>query len=261
MALYPPLEDRKPVPAWLVPTSILLFLVTPIFSNVRVRFALILPLLISLAAITPFFTDGTAQGDYNWPVAPLLCALAVLDFYVVSPLLSEPVNYIGSPKGQGNHTSSMLAERYVPNKLRNSINLFCTGPLGRGIGWSLQVKGVPPHRYDVMPRAQFVGQCLLFAVKSALYKCFWLYLLGLSTAVKATSHNTAVQILCHVAMGWSGAFWAVNGINTIYRVVAAITVAIGLCDPWQWPPMFGTLRDAWSVRQMWRWVAETNVHC
>ena len=114
------------------------------------------------------------------------------------------------------------------------------------------MKGVPSHHYDQMSRVQFVGYYLVLAAKSFLYKCLCLYLLGLSASVKAASNKPAVQILCHVVMGWSGAFWAVNGINTLYRAVAASTVAVGLCDPWQWPPMFGTLRDAWSVRQIWR---------
>jgi hypothetical protein len=254
MALYSPLEDRRPVPVWLVPTSILLFIVTPLFTNTQIRVALIVPMLVSMAAITPFYTDGTAQGDYNWPVAPLLCGLAGLDFYVVSPLLSDPVQYEGGAKGQTNHIASSLTEQYVPERLRNSINLLCTGPLGRGIGWNWQVKGVPSHCYDKMSRGQFAVYHLLLAAKSILYKCFCLYLLGLNASVKAASHNAAVQMLCHVLVGWSGAFWAVNGINTMYRAVAASTVAVGLCDPWQWPPMFGSLQDAWSVRQMWRWV-------
>ena len=40
-------------------------------------------------------------------------------------------------------------------------------------------------------------------------------------------------------------------VQSIYCVHAICFVSCGLTDPATWPPVFGSLQDAWSVRQFW----------
>ena len=40
-------------------------------------------------------------------------------------------------------------------------------------------------------------------------------------------------------------------LEMVYRVPAVVTVALGICDPWQWPPLMGNLRDGYTIRRFW----------
>ena len=35
------------------------------------------------------------------------------------------------------------------------------------------------------------------------------------------------------------------------EMMSFVTVLLGICDPSQWPPIFGSVGDAWSLRQFW----------
>lgn len=41
--------------------------------------------------------------------------------------------------------------------------------------------------------------------------------------------------------------------------VAAISVALGIYGPEQWPPMFGSLKDAYTVRRFWAYVSKQSL--
>jgi hypothetical protein len=42
-----------------------------------------------------------------------------------------------------------------------------------------------------------------------------------------------------------------TNIDSIYRLASAISVAIGLTTPIDWPPALGSAHDAWTLRQFW----------
>jgi hypothetical protein len=43
--------------------------------------------------------------------------------------------------------------------------------------------------------------------------------------------------------------WALN--NGVYDALAFVSVILGICEPEDWPPLFGSLRAAWTVRGFW----------
>ena len=87
-----------------------------------------------------------------------------------------------------------------------------------------------------------------------MYKMVCLYVMGAANASKTTTNNPMIHGILDSVIGWCGAAWAYNGLNTFHRLFAAVSVALLVCEPWEWPPLFVPLREAWSVRQIWRCV-------
>jgi len=48
-------------------------------------------------------------------------------------------------------------------------------------------------------------------------------------------------------------YWTVEYmlIDVLYSLVASVTVALHITNVEVWPPVFGSIRDAWSIRQFW----------
>jgi hypothetical protein len=122
----------------------------------------------------------------------------------------------------------------------------------RGVGWNWEVKGIPPHPDGHMKRFDFAIKQFVWSLFSFACKLPCLYLIGAGIAIKAKYDSTIVRQLADVVIGWSAASWAFHGLNNAYRGGAAVSVALGLYEPRDWPPLFGELSEAWSVRQMWR---------
>ena len=40
-------------------------------------------------------------------------------------------------------------------------------------------------------------------------------------------------------------------INMVYDVLAFVSVAIGYCEPDQWPVTFGRWKDSYTIRRFW----------
>lgn len=83
-----------------------------------------------------------------------------------------------------------------------------------------------------------------------------LLLMGLASALqKSVSEKKVHALVFDAAIGWSGAMWVCDRLNCFYSVAAAVTVAAGINDTWEWPPLMGSFKDGWSVRRIWRYVA------
>ena len=62
----------------------------------------------------------------------------------------------------------------------------------------------------------------------------------------------AEPLLRRTAIIWISGFESALGLNFLYEFLAAVTTALGIYGPEEWPPLFGAFtKDAWSVRQLW----------
>ena len=250
-AMHPILDERYRRPGMYWQTAYLLFAITPLVAGITSRVLTILPLLVMLAVSYPLSTAGNVNDDYGQAFPILAMPLAFLDFFVLTPLQGEDVRLEGqlSPAtGKGNGTGEEDCDTSW-EKLKWGVRLATTM---RGIGWNWQVKGVPQHPNSRLRRFDFVVQYFILAVLSWSLKFACHYFIGVATGGKLYTDNLIAIRTFDVIIGWSGACWAYHGLNCYYRLGAAVSVAVGLCDQWEWPPLFGPLSDAWSVRQMWR---------
>jgi len=51
--------------------------------------------------------------------------------------------------------------------------------------------------------------------------------------------------------GLLGIFAGRFAIDAAYRIPAAVSVAVGMYDPSDWPPLMGRLGEAYTVRRAW----------
>jgi hypothetical protein len=126
-------------------------------------------------------------------------------------------------------------------------------PSHRGIGWNWQVKGVPDDPYKCLPKWAFVRTHICKASIAYAQSLGMLVLLAWGSTAEARLSSEAClhRLIINMLIGWSGAIWVWGRLNGFYSSIAAVSVAVGVCETWQWPPLMGNLRDAWSVRQVW----------
>jgi len=180
-----------------------------------------------------------------------------LDFLVLTPTdgLNAPV-YIGSSRTAATSDESKsqaLADLSSPlQKLCWAFSLMI--PSHRGIGWNWQVKGVPSDPNAKLSKWKYVRKHTQRIALTYFRSVAMLVIMGLSSTMqnKLGNEKSWESIFLDVIIGWSGAIWVWDRLNCFYSLLAALSVAIGLCETWEWPPLTGLLKDAWSVRQMWR---------
>lgn len=139
----------------------------------------------------------------------------------------------------------------------------------RGIGWDWRVSGIP--KFSPQTRAQFLRTRLVKYV--AMYA--GLYLTGLScrsilneftnvsdprlrNALLSVTSNT-VFFYVFIVLGWAMTIYSHFGLFMLPLSVLCVGLKIGP-SAWQniesWPPTFGSLKEAYSIRRFWGYVVQ-----
>lgn len=254
-SLYPPLAERTPVPTLYQPLIFVLSL-TPFFFCRRHRAALItFPLIFALCTRAPFYTFGNESADYYSASFFIALPLWFVEFAILTPAQGpEESVYVGNriepwrEKGNGKRWEDL---RSYCERIFWASSLMV--PSHRGIGWSWQVKNVHPGPDQSLHGTAYMRKHLMIAVCAYARSMSMLVLLGWSSTIqrRLPSDRSILYYILNSLIGWSGAIWVWDRLNCFYSIMAAISVALGVCENWQWPPLMGHLQDAWSVRQMW----------
>ncbi|KAG6328925.1 hypothetical protein ID866_10164 [Astraeus odoratus] len=125
---------------------------------------------------------------------------------------------------------------------------------GRGIGWSFEDKHCthpvdPRHR----TRATFIASrlhrifalCILWDATVAFNHCSPAFLSGIPVSIIEQGY---------FLRGTNGLFFFLSGYASIaicYNTLAVVAVATNLHQPTLWPPPFGHLKDAYTIRNFW----------
>ena len=247
-AIYPLLDARHPAPALLIPAFYLLFAFATVFKSASARLSILI-LLITLAASSPHFAAKTLNEDYSRGLPSFAIPIFFADLLLSSSAGSiRFIRHSNDSTDQDTGTSDNDCDT-LWEKFKWGFRLVVSFRL---IGWNVQVKGVPYHHNKDLSRRDFVLKYSFLSGLSWTYKLAFQYLIGLAVAGRAETISPNAHRFFDVLEGWSGALWAAVGLNQYYQLAAAISVGIYLCDPWEWPPFFGSFFDGWSVRQIWR---------
>ncbi|KAF8855219.1 hypothetical protein BDZ45DRAFT_715851 [Acephala macrosclerotiorum] len=226
----------------------------------RVVLCRILVLLIS-----PFYTFGSPSNDY-YNFGPFLAmVLWYLDFVILTPRNGEgapvflgPRSSISNKDKSKNLGQGWEEKSSIWQKLRWAFRLMI--PCHRGIGWNWQVKSVPPNPDLSLAKWTYVRKHLQVVIMTYLRSTAMLVLLGFCFRLqKDSDFGLSGEIMLNTAISWTGAIWIWDRLSGFYSLTAALSVATGLCEIWEWPPLMGKLSDAWSVRQMWSGVYHQNM--
>ncbi|KAI1106046.1 hypothetical protein F4804DRAFT_340803 [Jackrogersella minutella] len=244
-SLYPPLDEREPLPPQYNAVAYATLVLGYFLGPGAIQTFFVTSVLLSLGLYRPFFTSGDVVTEYT------LCALF---FSLWSGFMDHGTKAEGGPRFIGRPGRPLPkggrglrdSETWV-QKLKWSVRLATTT---RGIGWDWQVKNVPPHPGD-KTRLQFVWEHVVQAAWRTALKALAVYIIGFCMVIRPSVTSSLAKWLLDPLVGWCGAVWSWNTIGSTYAAGAAITVLLGICEQWEWPPVFGSLGDAWSVRQVW----------
>lgn len=249
---YPPIGERAQLPALYMPAAFAVLVFGYAIGRGPLRTTVISSLLLLFLLWRPHYTAGGVTPDYSLSGGFVIFLLSFLDLSVSNP------RWVGRPdKSSSKKDSSGVAWSDLetwPQRLRWAVRLATTT---RGIGWDWQVKGVPAHPDPDAPRFKFVGKRVLDLVWHVALKSLGVYGIGfcqtVGPAVALSSPWTGR--LLGVIENWCGATWGWNTIEIAHAGSSAITVLLGIYEPWEWPPMLNSVTEAWSVRRIWRCVS------
>ncbi|KAI2466734.1 hypothetical protein F4781DRAFT_336972 [Annulohypoxylon bovei var. microspora] len=243
---YPPLAERASLPPLHMPAAYAAVLLGYFVGPGPAQTFCVTHVLLLLAAFRPFYTTGDVVSDYTMSSTFFVMWIAYLDHGLKGE--GSP-RYVGRPDRPlpGGGVGERDSETWV-RKLGWAVRLTTTP---RGIGWDWQVKNVPPHPGANQPRLRFVWEQVVEVVWRTALKALAVYTIGFCKAVQPSVTSSLSGRILDATVAWCGAVWSWNTIGAANAAGAAITALLGICEPWEWPPVFGALGDAWSVRQVW----------
>ncbi|KAI1776780.1 hypothetical protein F4818DRAFT_457464 [Hypoxylon cercidicola] len=243
---YPPIEDRAPLPILYIPGTIAVLVLGYAIGPGPIRTTAVGSLLLLLALQRPYYTAGGVTLDYSLSGGFVFLLLEFLDLSISDPrwIGKQQQQQPGGPKAGG---SAWRDLETWPQRLRWGARLATTT---RGVGWDWQVKSVPAHREPDAPRLRFAAGRALDLARHVALKSLAVYGIGFCRTVGPAAAPWAGRLL-GAAENWCGAAWSWNTIGIAHAGGAVATVLLGISEPWQYPPMLGSLRTAWSVRQVW----------
>ncbi|KAL7621153.1 hypothetical protein AAE478_008470 [Parahypoxylon ruwenzoriense] len=244
---YPPIQEREPLSPAFFPAALAAVVFGFFVGPGIIQTYVVSCVLVLLTFQRPRYTIGDITTDYT--TSGLLIILLVI-FLDHGTAAGDGPRYLGRP-GRPLPTGGCIGERDSKTraeKLRWSLRLLCSP---RGIGWNWQVKGVPEHPNADQACFRFAGERVMELVWRSALKALAIYCIDFCKTIQASVANILVKHILDAVVSWCGVVWSFNTIGIAHAAGAAITVILGICEPWEWPPVFGSLDEAWSVRQAW----------
>lgn len=199
--------------------------------------ALMCLLIISPSVFVSLNID-TGVGYVDYLLGSAITSYAVHGFYVL--LLGRPLKNF-KPIKNGNEE----VHRYWWKRILH-VAYIMQSP--RGVGWNYQVNNVPAAPRQ--PRHLFIlTSSLRAACYTVLFEVARLYVWYNPACSSVTVETRSYVARCADTIAFIGlAYW---GLNASYFAMAAGSVALGLYEPRMWPDLFGSWRDAYTVRRAW----------
>ncbi|KAI0313952.1 hypothetical protein OF83DRAFT_488844 [Amylostereum chailletii] len=191
-------------------------------------------LLIHAFVTTPGSTTGDPSNDYSLGFLLGMQVFTALRFL----WLERPLDVL-------RHERDTQSPREMAI-WRRIYWAFCLDHSVRAVGWTHQVKHVPP-RPRTRPAA-FVRRCLVHALFN--------YLIADAAHTYARTiapiHSQGSILRASVGASWIPVIYA--SVNVQYFVLAALSVTFHVGRPEDWPDVFGRWADAYTLRKFWGYV-------
>ncbi|KAI1379756.1 membrane bound O-acyl transferase family-domain-containing protein [Hypoxylon crocopeplum] len=243
---YPAAEQREPLPPLYYLFAFAVQVLGYFLGPGAIQAFAVGSVHLALTLQRPRFTNGDVVSDFCLAGTTIVFLISYLDLGTAT---ENGPRYVGRPDkplpdgGVGERDPKTWAQR-----LKWSVRLATAS---RGVGWNWRVKGVPEHPEAGLPRFRFVRRRVVEVAWRVALKFLAVYGIGFCKTVQSSVASPLANWFLDAAVSWCGAFWSWNTIGSAYAAGAAAAVLLGICEPWEWPPVFGVLGDAWSVRQVW----------
>lgn len=117
----------------------------------------------------------------------------------------------------------------------------------RGIGW----KHEPTHALPSAPPNESRLEFVLRMMKRIFWGILFLDLIGILSLYEPPEHLGISQVWFYfrrVLQHWTSTYF---GLSTVHALISIIFVLLRLSLPSEWPPLVGSLSDAYTVKRFW----------
>ncbi|KAL2041434.1 hypothetical protein N7G274_005816 [Stereocaulon virgatum] len=238
--LFSPTAAGNVLPHLLLPLTQILAFALPPFPY---RSHIFIPIIISLVFATwaNLCSDDVALrslmiGQWPW-------YLGTLEKLIFHPIPEKEYWRLDRPKAEAMSLPFL-------SKLKWSAALYCNP---RGIGWNYEVNGIPKYEAPGTKTAFMIEQAKRLAVHAIILDAIHIwnsrsyYTPGVDM-LTIDVRNTTLPIAASEIISWIG---QVVSTSYLYTQVAMVSVLLGGGQPKDWPPLYGSLRDAYTLRRYW----------
>jgi len=134
-------------------------------------------------------------------------------------------------------------------RLRWAFILLCSS---RGVGWNHEPRGVVPARPKGLSKLQFIRRQViriiwfLFLFDLGRMHDFW----NPTTVPSGTFPEIIEQNWLQVSL-FSWALITYAGLSGVHALMSVIVTCLGLSKQENWPPLFGSILDAYTIQRLW----------
>ncbi|EME84991.1 uncharacterized protein MYCFIDRAFT_83040 [Pseudocercospora fijiensis CIRAD86] len=212
-------------------------------------------------------TGESASDDYFVCLITLLTFLSFTDHMVIGTLQGRQARLLNSPKGPRSGPSTTV-KTFKNHGIKGVALEDCVSykerfywacallSSWRGIGWNWQVAKVPSNPDIGLTNRQAASRHLMRVVKLWIRRSVEMYLINFSATLRTRNTNDgdgslAYTLAIEATFIWSCQMRMWDSSKMLYSTAAAIATFLGICSPAEWPPLFGRVGNAWSVRRTW----------
>ena len=212
--------------------------------DARYNWIFFIPIFILYIYSVFFCASDRPVSDYAF-ITGFLNMLPTASDYIILRNRQPDLRKIGQTKA----TSEMT----FIERLMWAVSLLATP---RGIGWAHEPTAHLPPR-PTTSRGKFIAsQFLWILFYYSLFKITIIHIQG------NPCFRTGGPSLAAFGWQWRTTVWVFVvslycSLSGIYAIASIISVAIGLYEPRDWPHLFGSPLDAYTVRKCWGYVVTT----
>jgi len=209
--------------------------------NARYNWIFFIPIFVLCIYSVFFCASESPTSDFAFSIA-LMGLVATASDYIFLRNHRPPLRKIGQKKATSEMT---FTERIVW-----SASLLATP---RGIGWAHEPTAQIPPRPTVS-RGKFIASQFLWII----FYCI-LFDFALLQLQRNPCFRTGGPSLTAFGWWWRTTAWfhvvtAYCTMSGLCAIQSIISVATGLSEPRDWPHLFGSLRNAYTLRKCWGYV-------
>lgn len=236
-----PTNTRPPFSPSLLILAISLTLLALTVRPNPYRWIYFLPITSIYCYLTFWTTTGDAAADFG-----VGCGIMTQLLYTVDYILLTDVQTELRLKGQ---TVSISSAGFA-DRLRWAVKLFLTP---RGIGWTHASSSIQYPRKPAS-RTRFVCTKVLEMLVCIILERSFFVMNHFNPAMKDSEARSAQRYgVYYQAVGVLGfALAGFAGMNFCFCITSALSVLFGLSEPKDWPDLYGSIWNAYSVQRLWR---------
>jgi hypothetical protein len=267
-------DQRPPQAAWHFPVHLAIcFISTALPLGKKIRLFLILPVVLYNTLIQITYTTGAVKDDYFNALRFLIFTLTFVDHLIIGPTIKgEEARYIRSsppsppspPQQNGTHDKIKPKASHHDGQALSECNTFRERLIWttrlfttwRGMGWNWQINKLPANPDVHLLRGQAALRHLRRLAKYYIRHAMCLYIMTFTQTLLARQWGDDTnwrwqKLALDILLIWSAQLWMIDSSKFMHHMLATLTLTTNLCSPSDWPPLWGKISNAWSVRQVW----------